>query len=85
MVIFVIVIANIGGLGGGGIVLPVSMLFFQFDAKNAISLSNFSVCISSGLVYLINANKPHPLKQGKGILVDMNIVVIMLPMIISGV
>ena len=44
-----------------------------------------SVCISSLVRYFINSNKPHPLKNGKGLLVDINVMVIMLPMIVSGV
>jgi uncharacterized membrane protein YfcA len=35
--------------------------------------------------YFINSNKPHPLKNGKGLLVDINVMVIMLPMIVIGV
>lgn len=77
--------ANMGGVGGGGMVLPISMIFFKFDAKNAIALSNFSIFLSSGVRYFINANKPHPLKNGKGLLVDLNLALLMLPLIISGV
>jgi len=44
-----------------------------------------SVFIASLVRYLINSSKPHPLKNGKGLLVDINVVVIMLPMIVSGV
>ena len=66
-------------------VVPISMFFFKFDAKNAIALSNFSIFLSSMIRYLLNAPKPHPLKSGKGLLVDLNLAVIMLPMIISGV
>jgi uncharacterized membrane protein YfcA len=85
MVIFVLIIANMGGLGGGGIVLPVMLLFFKFDAKNSIALSNMSIFVASTIIYFLNAGKSHPLKKGNGILVDMNLSIIMLPMIISGV
>lgn len=44
-----------------------------------------SVFIASLVRYLINSSKPHPLKNGKGLLVDINVMVIMLPMIVSGV
>jgi hypothetical protein len=44
-----------------------------------------SVFVASLVRYLINSAKPHPLKNGKGLLVDINIMVIMLPMIVSGV
>ena len=44
-----------------------------------------SVFVSSLVRYLINSRKPHPLKNGKGLLVDINIMLVMLPMIVSGV
>jgi len=44
-----------------------------------------SVFVASLVRYLINSNKPHPLKNGKGLLVDINVMVIMLPMIVIGV
>ena len=77
--------ANMGGVGGGGMLVPVCIIFFRFDAKNAIALSNFSIFLSSVIRFLLNAKKPHPLKKGKGLLVDHNLSVLMLPMIISGV
>jgi uncharacterized membrane protein YfcA len=78
-------LANMGGVGGGGIVMPISIIFFRFDPKNAIALSNFSIFLSSIIRFLLNAHKPHPLKKGKGLIVDHNLSVLMLPMIISGV
>lgn len=44
-----------------------------------------SVFVASLIRFLINSSKPHPLKNGKGLLVDINVMVIMLPMIVSGV
>lgn len=57
----------------------------KFDTKNAIALSNFSIFFSSALRYLLNSGKPHPLKNGKGKIVDLNIGILMMPMVISGV
>ena len=39
--------ANMGGMAGGGLVVPISIAFFKFDPKNAIALSNFSIFLSS--------------------------------------
>ena len=77
-------LSNMGGIGGGGVVVPISMIFFQHDAKNAIALSNFSIFLSSLIRYIANARKPHPLKKGRGVLVDQNLAILMLPLIISG-
>lgn len=77
--------ACMGGVSGGGIMVPISVFFFKFDSKNAIALSNFSICLGSILRFIMFSSKPHPLKNGKGLLVDQNLAAIMLPMIISGV
>ena len=84
-VIAILWITNVGGIGGGGTVVPILMIFHKFDAKNAIALSNFSIFLSSIIRYIINSPQPHPLKDGKGVLVDYNLAILMLPMIISGV
>lgn len=77
-------LANVGGIGGGGVVVPIAMLFFKFDAKNAIALSNISIFLSSLMRFFYNAKRPHPLKNGKGLLVDHNLAILMLPLIVSG-
>lgn len=77
--------ANIGGLGGGGLIVPVSQGFFRLDVKNAIALSNASIFLSSVIRFLLFASTPHPKKNGKGLIVDHNLSILMLPMLISGV
>ena len=80
-----VLVSAIGGGGGGaGMIIPVAIGFWRVDYKNAIRLSNANIFLGAFLRYVINMNKPHPLKNGKGILVDFNYVVIMLPMIIAG-
>ena len=56
----------------------------KMSVKNGVPLSNFSICVSSSLRYFLNARRPHPLKNGKGILVDYDLSIIMIPMIVSG-
>ena len=83
-VIGIITFTNTGGLGGAGIIVPVMMGLFRFDAKNAIALSNFSAPCSGVVRYISNLGQPHPLKSGKGVLVDYNIITLMLPSAIIG-
>jgi len=78
-------VANMGGIGGGGTLVPICILFFNMSMGNAIPLSNFSIFLSSAQRYLLNSGKPHPSKNGTGLLVDYNLAIIMLPGIISGV
>ena len=84
---FVIAIAtftNTGGIGGAGIMVPVMMGPYHFDTKNAIALSNFSAPCSGVVRYISNFRQPHPLKNGKGVLCDYNIITLMLPSAIFG-
>ena len=76
--------SNCGGLGGGGSAIPFLIVFFGFDIKNSIAISNASICIASICRYIFNFPKSHPLRNGSGVLVDYNIASIMLPMIVVG-
>jgi uncharacterized membrane protein YfcA len=63
IVVFAIIwLANMGGIGGGGMVIPIAMLLLRFDANNSIALSNFSIFLSSIIRYWMNRHKPHPLR-----------------------
>ena len=53
--VFIFVFANAGGLAGGGTPLPLMMIFFKFDLKRAVVLSNSTVMTSSLIRYLMNA------------------------------
>lgn len=77
--------ANIGGMGGGGVVVPISQAFFRLDVKNAIALSNSSIFLSSLIRFFLFSGTPHPKKNGKGLIVDHQLTMLMLPLIISGV
>ena len=83
--VFLIIFSNCGGSGGGGVVIPISMYFFGFSEVKAIALSNASLTVAAIVRYIQNFNKPHPLKNGKGVLVDYSVSTLMLPAIVIGV
>jgi uncharacterized membrane protein YfcA len=56
----------------------------KMSAKDAVPLGNFSICLSSFIRYFLNSTRPHPLKNGNGVLVDMDLAIIMIPLIICG-
>jgi uncharacterized membrane protein YfcA len=84
LVVFLIITSSMGGLGGGGSLIPVIMLLYGFSTKEAIGLSNASICVASIYRYLYNFKKPHPLKEPSGTLIDYNMATLMLPMIVIG-
>lgn len=81
--ILIVMIANAGGLGGGGVVIPVAMAFFQFDTRESIALSNASTFVSCAVRFFLILNKRHPLKPFK-VVVDYDIATLMLPSIMFG-
>lgn len=78
------IVANCGGNGGGGALIPIIVVFFKFDPKKGIVLSNATIFLSGLIRYVINGDKRHPLKDGTTVLVDYSVATLMLPMIIVG-
>ena len=85
VIVFLIMFTNAGGIGGGGIMVPTAMAMYRFDTRNAMTLSNFSIAVSTGVRYVLNLKKSHPLKNGTGTIVDYNVTILMVPGIIIGV
>ena len=84
VVIGIVTFTNAGGLGGGGVIVPVMMGLYRFDTKNAVAISNFATPWSAVVRFLKNTDVSHPLKNGRGILIDYNICTLMLPSAILG-
>jgi uncharacterized membrane protein YfcA len=47
-----IALSNMGGIGGGGVVVPFTMSFFGFNTKEAIAISGFSIFCSALVRYI---------------------------------
>jgi uncharacterized membrane protein YfcA len=72
-----LMIAAGGGIGGGGILVPVFMIFLKFRPKHAIALSNFTILGGSIANTVFNA-------QMTSSLIDWDIIVMMEPATIAG-
>ena len=71
-----------GGIGGGGMLVPIYILVLGFSPKHSIPLSNITVFGGSlGNMYL-NASKRHPLADRP--LVDWDLILMMEPLTIAG-
>ena len=40
-------LANVGGVGGGGLIIPIIMAMFMFTTKEAIAISGFTIFTGS--------------------------------------
>ena len=77
-----LMVAAGGGIGGGGILVPIYILIFGFSPKHAIPLSNITVFGGACANVLLNASKRHPLADRP--LVDWDLILVMEPLTIAG-
>jgi hypothetical protein len=77
-----LMIAASGGVGGGGIIVPLLILVYGFHPKFAIPLSNFTILGSSITNMVLNFFKRHP--DADRPLVDWDLILVMEPLTMAG-
>jgi uncharacterized membrane protein YfcA len=77
-----LMVAAGGGIGGGGILVPIYILVMGFSPKHAIPLSNITVFGGAVANTVLNAQKRHPLADRP--MVDWDLILIMEPLTIAG-
>lgn len=77
-----LMVAAGGGIGGGGILVPIYILIFGFSPKHAIPLSNITVFGGAIANTYLNTKKRHPLADRP--LVDWDLILVMEPLTIAG-
>ena len=82
LLIMITSISTVGGIGGGGLVIPFCMTFFGFSTKSAIALSGFTIFSCSVVRFIFFLNHKHPEKDA--VLIDYDLASIMLPIIMMG-
>jgi uncharacterized membrane protein YfcA len=70
------------GIGGGGIIVPLLMAFYDLETKTAIAVSGFTILTGSIARYLITLNERHPDKDATS--VEYGLSNVMLPTILIG-
>lgn len=75
--------ANNGGIGGGGLIIPVCIAMFGFSTIQAIALSNFVIFAGALVRYFgFSIFQKHPEKDST--IIDYNICSVMLPLVLFG-
>uniref|UniRef100_A0A7S4JJ89 Uncharacterized protein n=1 Tax=Odontella aurita TaxID=265563 RepID=A0A7S4JJ89_9STRA len=77
-----LMVAAGGGIGGGGILVPIYILVMGFSPKHAIPLSNITVFGGALANTYLNTRKRHPLAERP--LVDWDLILVMEPLTIAG-
>lgn len=82
ILICLMTLSTMGGIGGGGAVVPFTMMFFGFTTKEAIAISGFSIFICSITRYFYTLSEKHPEKDA--VIIDYGLATIMLPAVMMG-
>eukprot|EP00439_Symbiodinium_sp_Y106_P049461 s997_g6.t1 len=77
-----LIVAASGGIGGGGILVPLFMLALDFKPKHAIALSNFTILGGAIANTVVNSRRRHPHRDGP--LIDWDLILAMEPLTIFG-
>jgi len=77
-----LIIASGGGIGGGGILVPVYIIVMRFTPKHAIALSNVTIFGGACANTYLNTQKRHPYADRP--LVDWDLILVMEPLTIGG-
>ena len=76
-------LANVGGIGGGGVAIPLVQIFFGFTLKPAIAISSFSILVCTFARWMFNFKEKHPEKPSM-ISIDYGLTNVMMPLTLIG-
>jgi hypothetical protein len=79
----IMLLSNVGGIGGGGVAIPLVMVFFNFSMKPAIAISSFSIMCATLARFFFNFNERHPEKKDSTS-IDYGMTNVMMPLILVG-
>ncbi len=75
-------LSNAGGVGGGGLVIPILLLMFKFYTHEAIPISKLTIFTGALTSFLLGFKQIHPYR--KAITIDFNIPYLIVPMLLFG-
>ncbi len=71
-------ISNAAGTAGGGVVIPVIMIFFGWTTKDGIAISNFSVVFTALTRFILEYKLRNKIK-GYGTIINYDYIVLTIP------
>ena len=77
-----ITMAVMSGIGGGGIMVPLLMVFYHFSTKEAIAISEFTILMGGIARYISTLKHRHPDKDATCI--EYSLSNVMLPPLLTG-
>ena len=85
IVIFMfLALSSAGGIGGGGIVIPMLLVIANFNAYYAVPLSVTAIFGGSIVGFVMLVRQDHPNPTVKRNLINFDIILLMMPMALAG-
>ncbi len=75
-------ISNAGGIGGGGLLIPILLIVMNFEADEAIPVSKLMIFAGALTSFLLGFQVHHPFR--KGVSIDYNLPMILIPLLLFG-
>ena len=75
-------LSNAGGIGGGGLLIPILILILKFETHEAIPISKIMIFTGALTAFIMGLNYKHPYRDA--IALDYNIAGVLIPMILFG-
>ncbi len=75
-------LSNAGGIGGGGLFIPILILVLEFYTHEAIPISKLMIFVGAVTAFILNLKLKHPSRHS--ISIDFNIAILIVPMLLFG-
>jgi uncharacterized membrane protein YfcA len=75
-------LSNAGGIGGGGLLVPILILFLNFNTKEAIPISKLMIFTGALTAFIMGIRNKNPYRDATAI--DFNIAVVVIPLVLFG-
>jgi uncharacterized membrane protein YfcA len=75
-------LSNAGGIGGGGLLIPILLLMLNFYTHEAIPISKLMIFTGAVTSFMLGFRQKHPTRNA--ITIDYNIPMLIVPMLLFG-
>ena len=82
-IVLISMVANLGGIGGGEVIVSVYIYFFEYSIREAIPLSKVTILAGSLVNFLVNYDRRHDLNKNS-FLIDYKLVSLVIPSMLAG-
>lgn len=83
LMFILIALSNAGGLSGGGTNIPIMLIFFEMNMKEAVPISGFVAVVSTVFRFILNYNQKHPTHSDRST-INYEVIMITMPAVFLG-